>query len=144
MIFRFRFMGHTLDLNRPPHGAEQYPCRWVASERPDWLPLCRPVAHILEPDHCDMSRRMAGTAGHCLRCVFIKSTHRRGSMSAQIRPSDSSASGGPIVESGSFAAHLKTLERKIPLRGRYENFIGGKWVAPTKGAYFDNISPATG
>jgi aldehyde dehydrogenase len=65
-------------------------------------------------------------------------------MSAQIRPSDSSAAGGPIVESGSFAAHLKTLERKIPLRGRYENFIGGKWVAPTKGAYFDNISPTTG
>ena len=34
-------------------------------------------------------------------------------------------------------AHLKTLERTIPLRARYENFIGGKWVAPIKGAYFD-------
>jgi hypothetical protein len=65
-------------------------------------------------------------------------------MSAQIRPSGSPADGGPIAESGSFAAHLKTIERKIPLRGRYENFIGGKWVAPTKGAYFDNISPTTG
>jgi aldehyde dehydrogenase len=65
-------------------------------------------------------------------------------MSAQIRPSSSSADGGSIAESGSFAAHLKTIERKIPLRGRYENFIGGKWVAPTKGAYFDNISPTTG
>jgi hypothetical protein len=65
-------------------------------------------------------------------------------MSAQIRPSDSSAAGGSIAESGSFAAHLKTLERKIPLRGRYDNFIGGNWVAPTKGQYFDNISPTTG
>jgi aldehyde dehydrogenase len=65
-------------------------------------------------------------------------------MSAQIRPSDSSADGGAIAESGSFAAHVKTIERKIPLRGRYENFIGGKWVKPTKGAYFDNVSPTTG
>jgi len=27
---------------------------------------------------------------------------------------------------------------------RYENFIGGEWVAPVKGAYFDNISPVNG
>jgi aldehyde dehydrogenase len=63
-------------------------------------------------------------------------------MSAQIRPS--SADSGTISESGSFAAHLKTIERKIPLHARYENFIGGKWVAPVKGGYFDNISPTTG
>jgi aldehyde dehydrogenase len=49
-----------------------------------------------------------------------------------------------MTESASFAAHLKTIERKLPLRARYENFIGGKWVAPVKGAYFDNISPTTG
>ena len=47
-------------------------------------------------------------------------------------------------ESGSFAAHLKTIERKIPLRARYENFIGGEWIAPVKGGYFENISPTTG
>src|SRR5438270_1783761 len=64
-------------------------------------------------------------------------------MSAQVRPS-STQDSGPIKESSSFAAHLKTIERKIPLRARYENFIGGKWVAPVKGAYFDNISPTTG
>ena len=63
-------------------------------------------------------------------------------MSAQVRPS--SADSGSMTESSSFAAHLKTIERKIPLRARYENFIGGKWVAPVKGAYFDNISPTTG
>src|SRR5450631_352201 len=50
----------------------------------------------------------------------------------------------PMNQSASFAAHLKTLERTIPLRGRYENFIGGKWVAPAKGGYFDNVSPTTG
>ncbi|HUO19910.1 MAG TPA: aldehyde dehydrogenase [Steroidobacteraceae bacterium] len=46
--------------------------------------------------------------------------------------------------SSSLAAHLKTLERTIPLRGRYENFIGGKWVAPVRGGYIDNVSPTTG
>jgi aldehyde dehydrogenase len=27
---------------------------------------------------------------------------------------------------------------------RYDNFIGGKWVAPVDGEYFDNVSPVTG
>ncbi len=64
--------------------------------------------------------------------------------SAQVRASSEEKGNGAIHESGSFAAHLKGLERTIPLRGRYENFIGGKWVAPVKGGYFDNISPTTG
>src|SRR5450631_3620633 len=65
-------------------------------------------------------------------------------MSAQVRPTSSAQDSSPIKESSSFTAHLKTIERKIPLRARYENFIGGKWVAPVKGAYFDNVSPTTG
>lgn len=32
----------------------------------------------------------------------------------------------------------------IQLKKRYENFIGGKWVAPVKGDYFENITPITG
>lgn len=32
----------------------------------------------------------------------------------------------------------------IQFKSRYDNFIGGKWVAPVKGQYFDNISPVTG
>jgi aldehyde dehydrogenase len=63
---------------------------------------------------------------------------------AQARHASSPSSEGSIHESGSFAAHLKGIEKKIPLRSRYENFIGGKWVAPAKGGYFDNISPTTG
>src|SRR5271167_2993202 len=27
---------------------------------------------------------------------------------------------------------------------RYDNFIGGEWVAPTKGRYFENPTPVTG
>ena len=64
--------------------------------------------------------------------------------SAQVRPMSSTPAVGSIHESASFAAHLKTIERKIPLRSHYENFIGGEWVAPVKGGYFDNISPTTG
>src|ERR1700719_3927006 len=67
--------------------------------------------------------------------------------SAQVRPTSSAAlspAPGSICESASFTAHLKTVARKIPLHARYENFIGGKWVAPVKGGYFDNIAPTTG
>ncbi|MBI5319758.1 aldehyde dehydrogenase [Bradyrhizobium sp.] len=31
-----------------------------------------------------------------------------------------------------------------PFAERYDNFIGGKWVAPKSGKYFDNMSPVTG
>ena len=30
------------------------------------------------------------------------------------------------------------------IKARYENFIGGDWVAPTTGEYRDNLTPATG
>ncbi|RUX86250.1 aldehyde dehydrogenase family protein, partial [Mesorhizobium sp. M2A.F.Ca.ET.040.01.1.1] len=33
---------------------------------------------------------------------------------------------------------------KVPFAKRYDNFIGGRWVAPHAGRYFDNISPVTG
>jgi len=57
---------------------------------------------------------------------------------------DGEAVSGAMKLSASFASHLKTLDRKLPLRSRYENFIGGKWVAPVKGGYIENISPTTG
>ncbi len=39
---------------------------------------------------------------------------------------------------------LKGMGVKIPYKAKYENYIGGKWVAPVKGQYFDVISPITG
>ena len=33
---------------------------------------------------------------------------------------------------------------KPQYKAQYENFIGGEWVAPTSGEYFDNISPVDG
>jgi len=39
---------------------------------------------------------------------------------------------------------IETLGSRVALRPRYDNFIGGDWVAPVDGRYFDNISPITG
>ena len=41
----------------------------------------------------------------------------------------------------SAAAGFKT---SVPIRGRYDNWIGGKYVAPVKGQYFSNPTPITG
>ena len=36
------------------------------------------------------------------------------------------------------------LDTAYPYKQQYDNFIGGKWVAPLAGRYFDNVSPITG
>ncbi|TRW99698.1 aldehyde dehydrogenase family protein [Paracoccus sp. M683] len=38
--------------------------------------------------------------------------------------------------------HFRT--KAAPFKTRYDNFIGGKFVAPRKGRYFENSSPVTG
>src|SRR5258707_1541989 len=32
----------------------------------------------------------------------------------------------------------------VNLKKRYDNFIGGEWVAPLSGQYFENVTPVTG
>ena len=32
----------------------------------------------------------------------------------------------------------------VTFDARYDNYIGGKWIPPVKGQYFENISPVTG
>jgi len=39
---------------------------------------------------------------------------------------------------------LKNLGVKHPYKAKYDNFIGGKFVPPADGKYFENISPITG
>jgi aldehyde dehydrogenase len=39
---------------------------------------------------------------------------------------------------------LARVAQKIRLRTRYDNFIGGRWIAPVQGRYFENKSPITG
>ncbi len=36
------------------------------------------------------------------------------------------------------------LAVQVPFKQRYGNFIGGKWVEPANGTYFDNVTPVTG
>ncbi|MEM8569160.1 MAG: aldehyde dehydrogenase family protein [Bacteroidota bacterium] len=45
--------------------------------------------------------------------------------------------------SESLTTTLTEIEKPI-FKNQYENFIGGKWVAPIKGEYFENTSPIDG
>ena len=36
------------------------------------------------------------------------------------------------------------IDSPVELKSRYENFIGGHWVAPVEGEYSANVTPATG
>ena len=39
---------------------------------------------------------------------------------------------------------MERFAGKTLIRESYDNYIGGEWLAPTKGDYFNNISPVTG
>lgn len=41
-------------------------------------------------------------------------------------------------------AQMKFLEVEFPYKKKYANFIGGDWVKPVAGNYFENVSPITG
>src|SRR5271156_236949 len=43
-----------------------------------------------------------------------------------------------------FQQALETISKQVLIRPTYDNFIGGKFVAPVEGRYFDNLSPLTG
>ncbi len=36
------------------------------------------------------------------------------------------------------------IDVEFPFKRHYENYIGGRWVAPISGNYFENVSPITG
>jgi len=48
-----------------------------------------------------------------------------------------------IEKVATFAAPGQS-DSPVELNSRYENFIGGRWVAPVKGEYSENLTPATG
>jgi aldehyde dehydrogenase len=37
-----------------------------------------------------------------------------------------------------------TYGHPVPFKKRYANYIGGEWLAPVSGEYFENVSPVTG
>lgn len=38
----------------------------------------------------------------------------------------------------------RTILKRPTFKAQYDNFIGGQWIAPTQGRYFDNVSPIDG
>ena len=42
------------------------------------------------------------------------------------------------------ALHPGKLSDTVSFRPRYGNYIGGKWVEPASGQYFENVTPITG
>ncbi|HEY0790427.1 MAG TPA: aldehyde dehydrogenase [Chthoniobacterales bacterium] len=58
---------------------------------------------------------------------------------APVQPAPSSGSPDPLIQQA-----LGAARGPVPVRPRYENYIGGHWVAPARGRYFDNVSPVTG
>jgi len=53
-----------------------------------------------------------------------------------------------MTSTGGAAATLplgaRALQIAIPIRARYDNWIGGEYVAPVDGRYFTNLTPVTG
>ncbi|MFO1127155.1 MAG: aldehyde dehydrogenase [Rhodospirillales bacterium] len=39
---------------------------------------------------------------------------------------------------------IEELNKSVVIRPKYDNFIGGQWVAPVNGQYFTNITPISG
>src|SRR5690606_10194881 len=63
-------------------------------------------------------------------------------------PHGAAATGGATARTEGVAmtvyARPGTEGAKLAFKGRYENYIGGRWVAPVKGHYFENPTPVTG
>ena len=65
--------------------------------------------------------------------------HERNPMKSTSTPSPKQATKPDLLH-----AAWQRLSSKVPLRPRYGNFIGGKFVEPVQGRYFTNPSPITG
>jgi Aldehyde dehydrogenase family len=79
----------------------------------------------------------------------LHSTTTRGVQQAELAPratkfgAQKPASSG-TRESVMYHEAIEKVSKQVLIRERYDNFIGGKWVAPAEGRYFDNPSPVTG
>src|SRR5471032_932234 len=49
-----------------------------------------------------------------------------------------------LEECGMNHADMQFLDVEFPFAKKYGNFIGGEWVPPVRGEYFDNVTPITG
>ena len=49
-----------------------------------------------------------------------------------------------IVNTETPSSALERVGGRIKIRNRYDNFIGGAWVPPAQGRYFENRTPISG
>lgn len=49
-----------------------------------------------------------------------------------------------VMSSATKAAPASTVASRPKFKNRYDRYIGGEWVAPASGAYFNNVSPIDG
>ncbi|MEE9547448.1 MAG: aldehyde dehydrogenase [Hyphomicrobium sp.] len=49
-----------------------------------------------------------------------------------------------IVNTETPSSALERVSGRINIRNRYDNFIGGAWVPPAQGRYFENLTPISG
>src|SRR5512141_2182794 len=88
--------------------------------------------------HPGLGRRILG--------VPVERVHRQG---RRLGPPGTQYQGFPMNDiQRNSAATLPSaaagFKVTVPIRGRYDNWIGGKYVAPAKGQYFSNPTPITG
>jgi aldehyde dehydrogenase len=60
------------------------------------------------------------------------------------KPAEKPAAQGKQAPAGTTYAAPGAAGSKAKLKSRYENFIGGQWVKPASGQYFENVTPVTG
>src|ERR1700760_467411 len=92
----------------------------------------------------------AGADCRRVRIVALQSCRERSCMRPAPRHSRFGGNGADIKSADKtgrnamFQQALDQVSKQVLIRDRYDNFIGGKWIAPTQGKYFDNPSPITG
>ncbi len=112
------------------------------AERPasDLCFLHRTSPRPLNPSTNALRGRPVPAAAPACNFRFRLTQVKAGTRIAQRR----TKSGSSPREDSMLHQVIETLNARVALRSRYDNFIGGKWVAPVAGQYFDNISPITG
>src|ERR1700726_4880778 len=77
--------------------------------------------------------------------VAVSWNRRRGSIRRNAKPMNARPSVRHTKEDTvMFQQALDKVSKQHLIRPSYGNFIGGKFVEPVEGRYFDNLSPVTG
>src|SRR5258707_5297344 len=81
------------------------------------------------------------------RAQLTSAVHWHSSGSSLSRPAKYRAEYSPFKHVRSTQmnhAEMQFLTTEFPYKKQYGNSIGGEWVKPVGGEYFDNVSPITG